>query len=463
MTDKPRGWSFQRRFSLAFGFTSLVLATAIAGTSALFVSRAADRELSAFVREELDEMRAFFGTTRIDAEMMRELAQSLSAGHHTERIGWVVWDGDELWGRFGELDLLDAVDSLQSELGVTTSPAYGLRWRVEEMPLVAGKGPNTGMRIGVLVDGRAVLAHMGSFMRIAGVLVLFAGVLGLGAGLFFSRRMALILRGVARSLDDLRDGEGAVDFGAQDAPVEISEVTDAMTQTLRKIQAERQRLTTLVAGFAHELRSPIQNMLGESQVLLRRERPVEEYRRVLEEQVDELRELARSVDNLVTFCALGETPTMAEKFDFGEQVELRLLRERARAERRGVDLVVELSGDLSLEGDREALLLAVSNLVGNAVDFTTAGDRVELRLSGNSTGLQVSVDDSGPGVDPEDREVIFVPFRQGRRRPGQRMGYGLGLALVRSTVEAHGGQVAVTDSALGGARFQVELPRRRSG
>lgn len=456
---KRQEWSFQRRFSLAFGLTSLVLATAIAGISALFVSRATDRELSAFVQEELGEMRAFFGTTRVDPEVVRELAESLSVEHHGQRIGWVIWEGDELWGRFGELGLLDRVETLPRELGVTSRPADGLRWRVEELALVPGKGPNTGLIIGALVDGRAVLAHMGGFVRIAGILVLLAGVLGLGAGSFFSRRMALMLRDVARSLDDLREGDGQLDIGTQGAPIEIAQVTDAMTETLRTIQAERARLTTLVAGFAHELRSPIQNMLGESQVLLRRDRPLEEYRRVLEEQVDELRELARSVDNLVTFCALGEAPPMGEFFDLGEQVELRLMRERARAERRGVELVVLLEGDLSLEGDREALLLAISNLVGNAVDFTTAGDRVELSLDGDVGGLRISVDDSGPGVDPADRDAIFVPFHQGRRRPGQRVGYGLGLALVRSTVEAHGGRVVVGDSALGGARFLVELPR----
>ncbi|MFT7679505.1 MAG: signal transduction histidine kinase [Planctomycetota bacterium] len=421
MTDKLQGWSFQWRFSLAFGLTSLLLATAITATSALFVSRAAERELSAFVQEELDEMRAFFGTTRVEPEIMRELAASLAAEHQSERIAWVIWDADQLWGRFGELDLLDRIASLSDELGVTTSPSPGLRWRVEDMAVVQGKGPNVDMRIGVMVDGRAVLAHMGSFVRIAVFLVLLAGLLGLAAGIFFSRRM---------------------------------------TQTLSTIHVERQRMNTLVAGFAHELRSPIQNMLGESQVLLLRERGVDEYRQGLEGQVDELRELARSVDNLVTFCALGEAPPVGEQFDLGEQVELRLLRERARAERRGVKLAVQLDGDLSLEGDREALLLAVSNLVGNAVDFTTSGDRVELCLRGDEQCIKVSVDDSGPGVDPADRDAIFVPFRQGRRRPGQRMGYGLGLALVRSIVESHGGQVQVSDSGLGGARFQLELPRK---
>ena len=113
----------------------------------------------------------------------------------------------------------------------------------------------------------------------------------------------------------------------------------------------------------------------------------------------------------------------------------------------------------AIESHREAVLRGVRNVVANALDWAPPAGRVRVSIRGDSDGIHVVVDDSGPGVPLEERARIFDPFVRGRIRQGRRIGYGLGLAIARSAVEAHGGTISVTESPLGGARFTMTLRR----
>ena len=213
--------------------------------------------------------------------------------------------------------------------------------------------------------------------------------------------------------------------------------------------------------MAHELRSPLQNMMGEASVALLREREPREYRAVLESQLDEMRDLGRVVDNLITLTALREPGALArkERFQLGDETELRLAKEGQLAAKRGVSLDIERDGDLEVEGDREALLLAIRNLVDNALRHASERGHVEVRLQGAADAVTVTVDDDGPGVAPDARAVIFEEFRQAPAQSRRRGGYGLGLALAKAAASAHAGTLTVGEAPLGGARFTLTLPR----
>jgi signal transduction histidine kinase len=128
-----------------------------------------------------------------------------------------------------------------------------------------------------------------------------------------------------------------------------------------------------------------------------------------------------------------------------------------------LDIEPEVSGR-SVEGDWDRLLQALLNLVGNALKFSPPGGRVAvgaaLERPHEPDRVCITVDDEGPGVPEELRDRLFEPFRQGQR--GDRRGAGLGLAIVRGIVTAHGGEVAVDDAPDGGARFVVRLSLDRS-
>jgi signal transduction histidine kinase len=108
------------------------------------------------------------------------------------------------------------------------------------------------------------------------------------------------------------------------------------------------------------------------------------------------------------------------------------------------------------------LLRALRNLAGNAIEWSPPGSRVQVQLEGKNGEVIVTVDDQGPGVPPELRTKIFEPFFTGPQQKGRRVGYGLGLAIVRAAAVEQGGTIEVGTSDAGGARFRLVLPKHGS-
>jgi two-component system phosphate regulon sensor histidine kinase PhoR len=128
-----------------------------------------------------------------------------------------------------------------------------------------------------------------------------------------------------------------------------------------------------------------------------------------------------------------------------------------QARERGVSLETRLPADdeLRIAGDATKLGWALSNLIGNALRYTPPGGFIRVEATGLPEILRISVSDSGPGIPPEQRERIFERFAQGPE-PGAA---GLGLAIVRDVVQAHGGRIFLESEPGHGSRFILELPR----
>jgi two-component system heavy metal sensor histidine kinase CusS len=249
-------------------------------------------------------------------------------------------------------------------------------------------------------------------------------------------------------------------------PREIGDVVSALGDMLGNIRTEADRTRLLTAGLAHELGSPLQNLIGETEVVLMRDHDAEEYRTVLRSHLEELRDIGHAVGNLMTLVSISQAtgPREAERFDLSDEARLRLRRERAHAGRRQIQLEEQLPEEADLVGDREAIWLAVSNLVANAIDYSPTGGRVRIVMRADEREVTVSVEDSGPGVPEGEREKIFEPFYRGETMKNRRAGYGLGLSISKKAVDAHGGTLRVDRSPeLGGARFRLVLPRTPSG
>jgi two-component system, NtrC family, sensor histidine kinase GlrK len=144
-----------------------------------------------------------------------------------------------------------------------------------------------------------------------------------------------------------------------------------------------------------------------------------------------------------------------------------LVQEAARphelaAQAKGLRLTIDAQA-ATLEADPQKLRSIVDNLISNAIKFTPAGGSVLVRARMLAGEAVIEVQDSGPGVPPEERESIFNLFFRGRSKAaegGRIKGSGLGLAIARELVEAHGGQIAVVGDGKGGGHFRVTLPRR---
>jgi two-component system heavy metal sensor histidine kinase CusS len=448
-------WLLAGRITWRVALTTSLLVASLSVLGLLSLRASVEAQIEALTHEELDEMRVAFQASGEDLAELDAIAQELRDLHPENPMAFSVRrtaDRSTL-AELGDVRLLRDVDLL-------AGPGYrkyagDLRGRTAAL--------SDDVQVTIVLDGGAQFELLRRFFVGAMILIALSVVFSIAVAAVLGRQIARMLRRAAIAVRSSgRAGAGAGLGGQDDLPEEVRDVVEALRETLLSIELEAERARLMTSGLAHELRSPIQNLLGEAEVALLRERTPGDYRNVLESQIEELRDLARAVDNLVTLCAAGETRRSgdAEPFDLAEDIRSRLAREQSIAERREVDLRVDAPEPLEIEGDREALVLAVRNLVTNALDW--AGKRGTVTVSAHRDGdrVRVRVEDSGPGVAPGDHERIFQPFARGTPRNGNRAAFGLGLALTRTAVENQGGTIAVSDSALGGACFTALLPKR---
>jgi signal transduction histidine kinase len=240
------------------------------------------------------------------------------------------------------------------------------------------------------------------------------------------------------------------------------EVQRGVPEERRRVEGKNLRsLEELSASIAHEIRNPI--TAAKSLVQQMGEDPASgenvEYAKVA---LDELDRVERSVAHLLRY-ARDEDIRMSE-VELSSVVESAIDTFRDRARAHDVEIVTELDTRSRLRGDSEKLRRVLINLVGNALDALegagVAKPRIEVMVGENlaSTECWVRVRDNGPGIDPESLAKIFSPFYTSKQT-----GTGLGLALSKKVVDAHGGSIEATSSPGAGAEFTITIPKQTSG
>ncbi|MGH7461779.1 MAG: sensor histidine kinase, partial [Longimicrobiales bacterium] len=130
------------------------------------------------------------------------------------------------------------------------------------------------------------------------------------------------------------------------------------------------------------------------------------------------------------------------------------------AREKGIELEYSAARELpDVKVDRGRIIQVLSNLISNALRFTPEAGRIEVRAHEDEGAIKISVRDTGPGIRPEDREAIFLPFWQAMR--GARQGAGLGLTIARAIIEQHGGRIWVESEEGAGTTFSFTIPLAR--
>jgi heavy metal sensor kinase len=245
--------------------------------------------------------------------------------------------------------------------------------------------------------------------------------------------------------------------GADD---EIDHLADTLNTMLAGLEAAFAQARRFSADAAHELRTPLTVLKGELEVALRAARSPEEYRQVLISGLEEVDHLIRLVEDLLLFSRSASTMGFPRERVELEPLVLEALEAGARrAQGAGATVRADALEPAVVLGDAGALRRAVLNLVDNAVKYTPAGGKVEISLLVAEGEARIVVRDTGIGIDPADAARIFDPFvRLDAARTRDAGGSGLGLALVRAIVEAHGGTITVDSTPGAGSRFTVRLP-----
>jgi two-component system heavy metal sensor histidine kinase CusS len=240
-------------------------------------------------------------------------------------------------------------------------------------------------------------------------------------------------------------------------PRELQPVAIAFDDMLDRLEDSFTRLSQFSADLAHELRTPLANIRGEAEVALTRPRSRNEYEAVIESSIAECARLSGIIDNLLFLARAeaAESKVHYSTFDGREAIERIAAYNEAIAEERR--LTISCTGLGQVHADPILFGRAVSNLVDNAVRFSPDGGEITISLATDADGAEISVRDTGGGIPPEHVSRIFDRFyRVDPSRSSE--GAGLGLALVKSIADLHGGSVAVESEVGSGTSIKLRFP-----
>ena len=244
-------------------------------------------------------------------------------------------------------------------------------------------------------------------------------------------------------------------------PTELADLAHAFNAMLERLDASFQRLSAFSADIAHELRTPLSNLLTHTQVTLTRPRDIDAYREALHSNLEELQWMAQLVNDMLYLAKAdhGLLTPRREPLDLAQEVEALLEFYALLAEESQIQLTHEGSGQLA--GDRSMLRRALSNLLDNALRYTPAGGEIKVCMVPTADRLRITVENSGPGIPAALLPRLFDRFYRAdpARREGSSEHAGLGLAITQSIIRAHGGQITC-ESQAGMTRFVIELPTR---
>ncbi|PJI96493.1 two-component system heavy metal sensor histidine kinase CusS [Acidovorax sp. 69] len=249
----------------------------------------------------------------------------------------------------------------------------------------------------------------------------------------------------------------------EEFPVEMADLATTLNEMLRRLKEEFDRLSEFSSDLAHELRTPINNLMTQTQVTLSQARSPHEYRDILASNAEEYQRLARMVADMLFLAKAdhGLILPSTEKIEVHAEAQALFDFYEALAEEKQVHL--QLIGAAEITGDRLMLRRALSNLLSNAIRYTPPGEQVVVDIQGDLHGTTVDVVNTGPSIDAQIMPRLFDRFFRAdkSRKQLDSDGAGLGLSITQAIVHAHRGRFSVS-SADGRTCFSMYFPSAQS-
>jgi two-component system heavy metal sensor histidine kinase CusS len=270
-------------------------------------------------------------------------------------------------------------------------------------------------------------------------------------GMLFGQRIVIAARRLGTAASRISADALHERLALADAPRELQESGQAFNRMLDRLESAFKRLSEFSSDLAHDLRTPINNLMGEAQVALSKPRSAAEYRAVLESAVEDYERISRLIENML-FLARAEDARASLK---REWIDLRMAAERVRdyfmplAEERdvrlGCDLLCRPTQATLVWADKTLLIRAMGNLLSNALRYAAPGTDVRVTSTVHEDGAcLIEVANDGPPIPADEQGRIFDRlYRIDPSREGSATGSGLGLSIVKSIMDLHGGRASV--------------------
>jgi signal transduction histidine kinase len=285
--------------------------------------------------------------------------------------------------------------------------------------------------------------------------ILVAGLLAL----YLTSRITRPVRQLSGVADDIAAGLREVEIPHVPGGGEIEHLADRLQEMTTRLAEAEERERSFLMSVSHELRTPLTAIRGHVEAL--REGLVSDPTASLDVIAEETSRLERLVGDVLDLAKLDahRFTLTREEVDMGRVCERAYAAFGEEARRRSIDYRQEVAARPVIVSDGDRVLQIITNLLSNAFRWTPDGGQIKLGLSAENGTVAVAVDDTGPGIKPEDRERIFRAFWS----RGGGGGTGLGLAIARELAEALGGRIELATEIGHGSRFELVLPGDEPG
>lgn len=377
-------------------------------------------------------------------ELMRQVG---ATGYY-----YVIWspDGKEL------------MCSTNTPPGVTMPARAGTERMRGEFREFAAPVPAPRPEFIVLV-GRSIAAELKDLHLVALKLTALGGwilFVGLVVGWWIASRAIRPIDNISTAAAKISAGDLSQRINVAETESELGRLAGVLNSTFARLETAFAQQQQFTADAAHELRTPVSVVLTQTQTALNRERSPGEYREVLEACQRSAQRMRRLIESLLELARLdaGQESLKRLRFDFSKTIADSVELTRPLADERNVKILTDLVS-AEITGDAERLALVITNLLINAIQYNRPDGEVRLKLEEQAGLAVLTVSDTGPGISAEDLPHVFERFYRGdKSRTDSNGNAGLGLAISKAIVEAHGGTISVSSQPGTGTTFTVILP-----
>jgi heavy metal sensor kinase len=317
--------------------------------------------------------------------------------------------------------------------------------------------PGEIIRVGCSITPELKELHRTAW-KLAGIgaIILF---FGLAVGWWFVSRALRPVENISAAAVKISAGDLSQRINVAEAESELGQLAAVLNSTFARLEAAFAQQKQFASDAAHELRTPVAVILTQTQIALNRERDAASYKETVEacqRAAQRMRKLIKSLLELARLDA-GQEKLKRLQFDLSKIVEDCVELIRPLADGRNVKIISELE-PLEISGDSERLAQVVTNLLTNAIQYNREGGEVRVKLKIKDGFAALKISDTGAGISAEDLPHVFKRFYRGDKSRTGASNSGLGLAISKAIVEAHGGTIEVASEENIGTTFIVRLP-----